>query len=108
MVHLDVVAVAVDVRVTDLVDVIATRIDAGSRAAAVAVDSVVLTDCEDVLGCRLRDWHGCCVRKSCPSLRGPSMAQIFSLVRMLFLLLENSNNVDPSTRTLRHFTLTSF
>lgn len=75
MVHLDVVAVAVDVRVTDLVGgIVVRRTDAGSRAAAVAVDSVVLTDCEDVLGCRLRDWHGCCVRKSCPSLRGPSMA----------------------------------
>lgn len=47
-------------------------VDADCRGAvAAAADSVVSTGCEDVSDCRLQDWHGCCGRKSCPSLRGP-------------------------------------
>ena len=42
-----------------------------AAAAAAAVGSAASTGCEDVLDCRLRDWHDCCGRKSCPSLRGP-------------------------------------
>lgn len=46
-------------------------LDADCRGAAAAADSVASTGCAGVSGCRLRDWHGCCGRKSCPSLRGP-------------------------------------
>lgn len=47
-------------------------VDADCRGAvAVVAGSAALTGYEDVSDCRLRDWHGCCGRKSCPSLRGP-------------------------------------
>lgn len=46
--------------------------DADCRGAVAAVaGSAALTGYEDVSDCRLWDWHDCCGRKSCPSLRGP-------------------------------------
>lgn len=46
--------------------------DADCRGAVAAVvGSAALTGYEDVSDCQLWDWHGCCGRKSCPSLRGP-------------------------------------
>ena len=58
---------------TAVVDVDCRGAVAAAAAAAVvaAVGSAASTGCEDVLDCRLRDWHDCCGRKSCPSLRGP-------------------------------------
>lgn len=47
-------------------------VDADCRGSVAAVaGSVASTGYEDVSDCRLWDWHGCCGRKSCPSLRGP-------------------------------------
>lgn len=75
--HRDAVAAAIVDRGVGPADEVAgaTAVVGVGNRGVVAVELVVPTDCEDVSGCRLRDWRDCCDRKRYPSLRDPSGVQ---------------------------------